>query len=476
MKKITSLSAVVAALFLAGCDDDKTEVVEVEKAVVTTDTKTQVVEVEKTVVVTDTVTEIKTIEVPVVVEVPAGGANNMQVGTRPDFLIQDMDEGELKDKLAQCSNGPFYKTDFSIGHRGAPMQFPEHTKESYLAAAKMGAGILECDVTFTKDKELVCRHSQCDLHTTTNILETDLAQNCSTPFEPADPENGVVAKAKCCTSDITLAEFKTLEGKMDASNPNGTTVAEYMNGTSKWRTDLYASRGTLMTHAESIALFKELGVKMTPELKSPSVTMPFDGFSQQDYAQKMIDEYKAAGVEPKHVWAQSFNRDDINYWIAQNPEFGAQAVYLDDRYDAQTAANEQGVTPQQLVNNPELLVPTMAELAADGVKIIAPPMWVLVTEENGEMVPSAYAKAAREAGLGIITWTLERSGHLAAGGGWYYQSVNGAHRGESMIDNDGDTFKLLDVLAKDVGVMGVFSDWPATTTYYASCMGMPASI
>ncbi|WP_239649912.1 glycerophosphodiester phosphodiesterase family protein [Methylocucumis oryzae] len=55
------------------------------------------------------------------------------------------------------------------------MQFPEHTEQSYKAGAKMGAGILECDVTFTKDKELVCRHSQCDLHTTTNILATDLA-------------------------------------------------------------------------------------------------------------------------------------------------------------------------------------------------------------------------------------------------------------------------------------------------------------
>jgi len=37
-------------------------------------------------------------------------------------------------------------------------------------AGGMGAGIIECDVTFTKDRELVCRHSQCDLHTTTNIL------------------------------------------------------------------------------------------------------------------------------------------------------------------------------------------------------------------------------------------------------------------------------------------------------------------
>ena len=85
-----------------------------------------------------------------------------------------MSEGPLKDKLAKCSEGPFKKTDFSIGHRGAALQFPEHTKESYEACARMGAGILECDVTFTKDGELVCRHAQCDLHTTTNILETDL--------------------------------------------------------------------------------------------------------------------------------------------------------------------------------------------------------------------------------------------------------------------------------------------------------------
>ena len=41
-----------------------------------------------------------------------------------------------------------------------------------------------------------------------------------------------------------------------------------------------------------------------------------------------------------------------------------------------------------------------------------------------------------------------------------------------VIDNDGDVMTVLDVLAKDVGVIGVFSDWPATTTYYANCMGL----
>ena len=193
-----------------------------------------------------------------------------------------MDESKLKNKLQKCAEGPFKRTDFSIGHRGAALQFPEHTKESYVAAARMGAGIVECDVTFTADRELVCRHSQCDLHTTTNILATDLADKCAEPFSPAefDPITGELTKpatAKCCTSDITLAEFKTLCGKMDASNPNATTVEEYLGGTANYRTDLYSTCGTLVTHKESIDLFKELGVKMTPELKSPSVPMPYEG-------------------------------------------------------------------------------------------------------------------------------------------------------------------------------------------------------
>jgi len=40
------------------------------------------------------------------------------------------------------------------------------------------------------------------------------------------------------------------------------------------------------------------------------------------------------------------------------------------------------------------------------------------------------------------------------------------------VDRDGDTLTVLDVLARQVVVGGMFSDWPATTTSYASCMGM----
>jgi glycerophosphoryl diester phosphodiesterase len=319
----------------------------------------------------------------------------------------------------------------------------------------MGAGILECDVTFTKDKALVCRHAQNDLHTTTNILATPLARKCTKPFAPATGDTP--ASAECRTSDITLAEFKSLKGKMDAENKKAATLDAYMNATANWRTDLYAAgAATLMTHAESIKLIRSLGAKFTPELKAPSVQMPFDGFTQAAFAQKLIDEYKAAGIPPEDVWAQSFSLDDILYWIKNEPAFGKQAVFLDDR-------NEKGgLDPMK----PATFKPSMAELKAMGVRYIAPPTWMLVTVADGKIVPSPYAREAKAAGLSIITWTLERSGPLAGGGGFYYQSI------KELTKSDGAAYELLDVLARDVGIKGIFADWPATVTYYANCMGL----
>jgi glycerophosphoryl diester phosphodiesterase len=387
------------------------------------------------------------------------GRSSIQLGDRPFFLVDDMNDSALKQQLQACTKrSNFSRTDFSIGHRGAALQFPEHTKESYTAAARQGAGIVECDVTFTKDKELVCRHAQNDLHTTTNILAVPaLAAKCTKPFKPAtfDGNGNFVApaSAECRTSDITLAEFKTLRGKMDAFDPRAKTVAEFLGGTANWRTDLYSgpSSGTLMTHKESIELFKQLGVKMTPELKSPSVTMPFDGFTQQAYAQKMIDEYKHAGVPARRVWAQSFDKNDVLYWIAKEPAFGKQAVYLDD---ANTVAD----------------LPSAAELTgykAQGINIVAPPIFALLTgDASGNIAPSRYAMDAKAAGLDIITWTLERSGILADGNnGFYYQTFDAA------IKKEGDMMRVLDVLNKQVGILGIFSDWPATVTFYANCVG-----
>jgi glycerophosphoryl diester phosphodiesterase len=139
------------------------------------------------------------------------------------------------------------------------------------------------------------------------------------------------------------------------------------------------------------------------------------------------------------------------------PAFAAQAVYLEDRYE------KLGLDPAR----PETWKPSMTELKASGVKILGPPIYaMLALNAEGNIVPSEYAKAAKAAGLDLIGWSLERDGPLNKGGGFYHSTV------KSSIDRDGDTLTVLDVLAKQVGVRAMFSDWPATTTFYASCMGM----
>lgn len=130
------------------------------------------------------------------------------------------------------------------------------------------------------------------------------------------------------------------------------------------------------------------------------------------------------------------------YWIKNEPAFGAQAVYLDERADLTDDGYDTAVA-------------SLPHLAARGVQIVAPSTWQLVTVDNstGEIVPSSYATTAKEVGLDIITWSLDRSGPLESGGGYYYTGLG------SVINNDGDEYTLIDVLAQQVGCIKLFSDW-----------------
>jgi glycerophosphoryl diester phosphodiesterase len=381
----------------------------------------------------------------------------IQLGPRPFYLVEGMDKSKLKDRLLQCENGPFYRTDFSIAHRGGALELPEHTDVAYRGGARMGAGIVECDVTFTNDGELVCRHSECDLHTTTNIVATELNNRCTVPWTGA----GQNPAPKCCTSDLTLSEFKSLKPKMDSSNRNATTAEAYLGGTASWRTDLYTGNARVMTFRDSIELNKSLGVKHTPELKSAEHQERVDAIfgSQAAYAQKFIDEMVNAGANPEDVWAQSFNKDDVLYWIKHDPAFGKQAVYLDS------------IDPTVNPPIPRLTFNELEQLKQQGVQIIAPPMWALLAvNAANEVVPSDYAKDIKKAGLDIITWTFERADlrQGASKAGWYYMFDP---EGKA-IRKDSDMYLALDVLARKVGILGMFSDWPATVTYYANCMGL----
>ena len=380
----------------------------------------------------------------------------VELGPRPAFLVADMRDGELKTRLQACLGEPPRRTAFSIGHRGAGLVLPEHTLEAYEAAHRMGAGTIECDVTFTKDLELVCRHAQNDLATTTDILLTPLASTCVEPFTPARlGANGAVrrpARAECRTSELTLAEFKTLRGKVDAFEPAAQTVEEFVAPRRAPRPDLGPGLlfGTLLSHAESIEIFKRLGVRMTPELKEATVRLPFNGATREQLAQRLIDEYRAAGVPPSSVFPQSFHRRDVEYWIEHEPEYGERAVLVDNAPFGRRARRLRGYK-------------------AAGINIWAPPLFALLDlDAERRIVPSRSARAARAAGLELVTWTLERSGNLAAPNkGFYYRTIDAA------VTREGDVFEVVDVLARDVGVRGIFSDWPATVSFYAGCVGLP---
>ena len=376
----------------------------------------------------------------------------IDLGDRPAALLALLGDGELKSALSACDASSAGRTRFSIAHRGAPLRLPEHSREGYLAAVEQGAGIVECDVTFTSDAEPVCRHSQCDLHTTTDILATDLAASCSVP--PDVDSDAPFANARCCASDLTLAEYSTLRAKRDGADAEAATLEAYLAGTPGWSGDPANDYATIMTLPESIALLEPLGVAMTPELKA--FEPPADGderFDREALSRAMFDAYRAAGVGPDRLYPQSFELDDLRLWREIEPGYAERAVWLDGRY------RDVDVDPGDASN----LAPAFDALEGEGVGYLAPPIWMLLTLDGaGEMVPSDYALRARAAGLPLLTWSLER-GADAPGGGFYFQSVADAY------ENEGDQLRALDVLANDVGVEGVFSDWPATTSWFAHC-------
>jgi glycerophosphoryl diester phosphodiesterase len=183
-----------------------------------------------------------------------------------------------------------------------------------------------------------------------------------------------------------------------------------------------------------------------------------DGYTQEDYARQFAQTFVNKGIDPARVWMQSFNPPDIYFWLKEFPQFGRQAVYLD----------ESGDSPE----NYTAAVALLPSIKAKGVNIIAPPFNYLLKEagpDNQTIIPSEYAIAAKAAGLDIITWTFERSGPLSkvkATGQYYYSSIDDA------VHTDGQVYEVLDILVQQVGIKGIFTDWAATVTYYANCFGL----
>jgi glycerophosphoryl diester phosphodiesterase len=93
--------------------------------------------------------------------------------------------------------------------------------------------------------------------------------------------------------------------------------------------------------------------------------------------------------------------------------------------------------------------------------------------DNKTIVESEYSKAIKANGMDIIAWTFERSGPLAnvkKDEEYYYSTI------ADVITHDGQLYEVLDILVREVGIKGLFTDWAATVTYFANCFGLEGPV
>lgn len=138
-----------------------------------------------------------------------------------------------------------------IAHRGASGERPEHTMASYRLAIQQGADFIEPDLVMTRDGVLVCRHEN-EISGTTNVADHP---------EFADRRTQKVVDGVTATGwwveDFTLAELKTLRAKERLPQLRPANVA-------------FDGQEEIPTFAEALALAREAGVGIYPELKHPT--------------------------------------------------------------------------------------------------------------------------------------------------------------------------------------------------------------
>lgn len=138
-----------------------------------------------------------------------------------------------------------------IAHRGASAYRPEHTLGAYQLAIEQGADFIEPDLVLTKDNVLVCRHEN-EISQTTNVADhAEFSER-----RKAKVVDGVEAQG-WWVEDFTLAELKTLRcrERIPQLRPDNTQ---------------YNDQEAIPTFAEALALARQHGRGIYPELKHPT--------------------------------------------------------------------------------------------------------------------------------------------------------------------------------------------------------------
>lgn len=187
------------------------------------------------------------------------------------------------------------KAPLVIGHRGASGYLPEHTLESYKRAIELGADFIEPDVVATKDGELVVRHEP-------NITATtDVSTRPEFAARKTTRQVDGVAETGWFTTDLTLAELKTLRAKQAMPERDQSHNGKYALPTLREVLDLARS--------ESARTGRTIGVY--PETKHPTYHVTA-GLALEDRLLRLLAEYGYTS-KSSPVIVQSFEVGNLKY-------------------------------------------------------------------------------------------------------------------------------------------------------------------
>ncbi|MEM8499178.1 MAG: glycerophosphodiester phosphodiesterase [Pseudomonadota bacterium] len=322
-----------------------------------------------------------------------------------------------------------------IAHRGASGYLPEHTLAAKAAAHVMGADYIEQDVVMTKDDHLVVLHDPY-LDRVTDVMERfpDRARDIS----------GI---KRWLAIDFTLAEIKSLsasQGFHFEGNDRENPISNYPN-----RFPIFKSGFTVPTLSEEIELIQGMNhstgknVGIYVEIKAPWLHL----MQGKDISRAVLHTLKEYGYTTKsdRAYVQCFDAEEVRRIHDElYPELGVDLKLIQliaPKNWGETLRMRDG--KWQPYNNDWLFKPgAMKSLVryADG---IGPWKSLLVAEHSSQdkMVFTSMLNDAHAAGLQVHPFTFR----LDPG---------------RVPEYARDFEHLLEIFLFDLGVDGVFTDFP----------------
>ncbi|MGB5331282.1 MAG: glycerophosphodiester phosphodiesterase [Woeseiaceae bacterium] len=305
-----------------------------------------------------------------------------------------------------------------IAHRGASGYLPEHTLAAKAMAYAQGAHFIEQDLVMTRDDQVVVLHDHY-LDTVTNVRDV---------FPDRSRADG-----RYYVIDFTLAELRTLAVSERFRLSDGVKTAIFES-----RFPLEKSSFRISTFAEEIELIQGLNqstgrsVGIYPEIKSPA----FHRSEGKDISAAVLEVLKAYGYDEQRdsVFLQCFDGNEL------------QRI----RGELFPAMNMTVPLVQLLGTEPEF----RPALTAAGIKSVAtyadgigPSMQLIVAPGSvaGKLQITNLVELAHELGLAVHPYTFRRD----------------------LLPAYADDYDdLLKIFLDDIGVDGVFTDFPDSTVEY----------